>query len=86
MGRNPFPYRGAPLLYIPQCLLEMHPINNKKCHFVYWTPRRTSIYLMKRDKPFIQMLPAQFKCFWDEAQIGEVLTWNMNLEFLKTEA
>ena len=86
MGGNPFPYRKVPLLYIPQCQLEMFATNTQKCHFVCWTPRRTVIFLIKRDEEFIQELLVQLKCFWKEAQIGEVLKWNMNLDFLKTKA
>lgn len=86
MGGIPFPYRKVPLLYIPQCQLEMYSTNTQKCHFVCWTPRRTVIFLIKRDEQFIQELLVQLKCFWKQTQIGEVLNWNMNLDFLKTKA
>lgn len=64
----------------------MYSTNTQKCHFVCWTPRRTVIFLIKRDEQFIQELLVQLKCFWKQTQIGEVLNWNMNLDFLKTKA
>jgi len=86
MGGNPFPYRKVPLLYVPQCQLEMYATNTKTCHFVCWTPRRTYIYLVKRNDKFIQELFAHLKSFWSQALAGEIPTWNMNLELLKTKA
>ena len=58
----------------------------KTCHFVCWTPRRTYIYLVKRNDKFIQELLAHLKSFWSQALAGKISTWNMNLEFLKTKA
>ncbi|KAJ7386195.1 hypothetical protein OS493_010588 [Desmophyllum pertusum] len=86
MGGNPFPYRKVPILYIPQCQLEMHATNTDKCHFVCWTPRRTVVYLIKRDQQFIDKLLSQLKSFWDEAREGNVPNWNINLDILKTTA
>ena len=86
MGGNPFPYRKVPLLYIPQCQLEMYATNTTTCHFVCWTPRRTYIYLIKRNEEFIQELLVHLKSFWNKALAGEIPSWNMNLEFLKTKA
>lgn len=60
--------------------------HKKTCHFVCWTPRRTYIYLVKRNDKFIQELLAHLKSFWSQALAGEIPTWNMNLEFLKTKA
>ena len=86
MGGNPFPYRKVPLLYIPQCQLEMYATNTTTCHFVCWTPRRTYIYLIKRNEEFIQELLVHLKSFWNKALSGEKPSWNINLEFLKTKA
>ena len=86
MGGNPFPYRKVPLLYIPQCQLEMYATNTEKCHFVCWTPRKTVIYLIKRDEKFLEDLLLQLKSFWNGAQAGKLPTWNMNLELLKQHA
>ena len=61
MGGNPFPYRKVPLLYVPRCQLEMYPKDTKTCYFVCWTPRRTYIYLVKRNDKFIQELLAHLK-------------------------
>ena len=77
MGGNPFPYRKVPLLYVPQCQLEMYATNTKTCHFVCWTPRRTYIYLVKRNDKFIQELLAHLKSFWSQALAGEIPTWNI---------
>lgn len=85
MGGNPLPYRKVPVLYVPQCQLEMHSINTEKCHFVCGTPRKTVIFLVKRDEQFIQDL-IQLKGFWSEAQAGKMPTWNTHLDHLKAQA
>ena len=64
----------------------MYSTNTEKCHFVCWTPRRTVIYLVKRDEQFIQDLLVQLKGFWNETQSGRVPTWNINLDHLKAKA
>ena len=86
MGGNPFPYRKVPVLYVPQCQLEMYSTNTQKCHFVCWTPRKTVIFLVKRDEQFIKDLLIQLKGFWSEAQAGKIPTWNTHLDHLKAEA
>ena len=86
MGGNPLPYRKVPVLYVPQCQLEMHSINTEKCHFVCGRPRKTVIFLVKRDELFIQDLPIQLKGFWSEAQAGKMPTWNTHLDHLKAQA
>ena len=85
MGGNPLPYRKVPVLYVPQSQLEMHSINTGKCHFVCGRPRKTVIFLVKRDELFIQDL-IQLKGFWSEAQAGKMPTWNTHLDHLKAQA
>ena len=63
MDGNPFPYRKVPVVYIPQCQLEMYATNRSKCHFVCWTPKRTLVYLIKRDDKFIDEIVTQLKKF-----------------------
>ena len=86
MGGNPLPYRKVLVLYVPQYQLEMHSINTEKCHFVCGTPRKTVIFLVKRDEQFIQDLLIQLKGFWSEAQAGKMPTWNTHLDHLRAQA
>ena len=76
MGGNPLAYRKVPVLYVPQCQLEMHSIK----------PRKTVIFLVKRNEQFIQDLLIQLKGFWSEAQAGKMPTWNTHLDHLKAQA
>ena len=73
MGGNQFPYGKVPVVYIPQCQLGMFATNRSKCHFVCWTPKRTLVYLIKRDDKFIDKLVAQLKIFWQGAMTGNIL-------------
>lgn len=86
MGGNPFPYRKVPVLYVPQCQLEMYATNTDKCHFVCWTPRKTVVYLIKRDQQFLQELLCQLKFFWNEANEGKIPGSHINLDNLKKRA
>ena len=86
MGGNPFPYRKVPVLYVPQCQLEMYSTDTQKCHFVCWTPRKTVIILVKTDEQFIKDLLIPLRGFWSEAQAGKIPTWNTHLDHLKAQA
>lgn len=86
MDGNPFPYRKVPVVYIPQCQLEMYATNRSKCHFVCWTPKRTLVYLIKRDDKFIDELVTQLKKFWHGAISGNIPKSNPACDNLKTAA
>lgn len=51
-----------------------------------WTPKRTLVYLIKRDDKFIDELVTQLKKFWHGAISGNILKSNPACDNLKTAA
>jgi len=67
MGGKPIPYKTVHVNHIPQIILEMVCTSTQQCHYVFWTPVGTKIFLVERDDAYIELLLNYLNKFWNLA-------------------